>query len=120
MKTLAAIVLCMSIMSCGIISPPTFDSVEYNELVQIVVETSEGTCQPAQTEKLSALSKHLKVYTRYLPNNDLTSKSVADMDVTIQELHAKGEVAPIVCALKLRAIHFMATEIARVSGGKLR
>lgn len=120
MKMLAVIVLSLSIMSCGVISIPQFDSVEYGELVQIAVESSDGTCQTDQTEKLSALSKHLKFYTLYLPNNTLTAESVARMDVTIQELHGKREINPTFCTLKLRTIHFMATELARVSGGKIR
>lgn len=120
MKTLLSIILVFSLMSCGIISLPTFDSVEYGELVQIVVESKQGTCAPAQIERLSSISTHVATYSAYLPNNELTANAVSLLDSSIQELVSHTNMTETYCTMKLRVINRMATELAKGSGGKVR
>lgn len=120
--TWMGVILLTTVLSgCGILQIPTYDAGEYAELVQVVYESSHGTCEKEQTERLEKLTGHLLAYVSYLPHNGLMAQSVAVMNKSVQELNSTEQpISASYCRLKLRTINFMATEMAKTSGGKVR
>lgn len=116
MKTLLlASILFLS--GCSVLLIPHWDPREYNELVTIAAESSRGFYDKEQVDHLTALTRHLRLYTLYLPNNENIAAGAAILDKTAQEL-TKGKVGETYCQLKLKNIHLMAVTLAQAAGGK--
>lgn len=103
---------------CSVLIVPHWNATEYDNLVTIAAESAGGKCESEQVQTLSQLSRHVKYYSEFLPNNTLMASGVSQMDETIQELNTGGRIGSAYCSLKLRTIHTMAKALAEASGGK--
>jgi hypothetical protein len=124
MKLLLLLILMTMTVGCSLLFIPTFDGVEYQDAVQLTVESSQGGCTVEHTQKMTALSTHLVYYSAYLPHNTLIHEGARDMHQAIQSLHLKVEsgvpVGGTYCTLTLRTIHQMAKTLTERIGHKPR
>lgn len=104
--------------ACSVLQVPHWDAREYNELVTIAAESQYGMCTQEQVDRLTALSRHLLIYSAFIPHNTLIASGVGQMNETIKELAPSGRVGSTFCQLKLKAIHNMALALTQAAGGK--
>lgn len=119
MKTVLVGIFTLMLLGCSVLAVPHWDSTEYSVLTKLSTMSTRGTCEPAQTEKLSWLSAYLANYSEFLPNNSLVHAGVIEMDKTIQDLDEEAHKAPVskvYCSLRLRVIHAMAAKLAETVG----
>ncbi len=105
-------------VGCSVLNIPRWDPREYNELITIAAESSRGFCSQEQIDHLTALTRHLRLYSAYLPDNEKIAAGAVALDTTALELTPAGKVSATYCQLKLKTIHVMATTLAQAAGGK--